>query len=221
MGADYSKECRGVAFCCLLLMAPVAAQGEESGPYLKIEGGHSWTQQAHWHLGGDTGESTVWGAGLGYRISDNFRADVSYANRSGFEIGGRDGSYDVSGNVTNKTAMLSLYWDIGTFSSFTPYVGAGVGWALNKTQTAYYVSPSSSGSRDGAADHNFAWQAMAGVSYAITPAISIDFSTRFLDAGQVHLDRTGEVLGVSGSFNNPVWGRLRIFEGLTALRYQF
>lgn len=232
MGGDYSKGCleigrewgrrAGAAVVgCVLLLAPMAAQADDTGLYFKVEGGRTWTQQAHWHLGGDVGDSAVWGAGLGYRLSDNFRADLSYASRSRLDFAGRDGSYAVTGDVSNKTVMLSFYWDVASFASFTPYVGGGVGWAVNSTETAYYVSPTSTGSRDGAVDHNFAWQAVTGGSYAVTSAISLDLSIRFIDAGRVHLDRNGQVLGVAGAFNNPVEGRLRMFEGLAALRYQF
>ena len=35
----------------------------------------------------------------------------------------------------NELAMASLYYDLGNFSAFTPYVGAGIGFVLRDTKS--------------------------------------------------------------------------------------
>ncbi len=89
------------------------------------------------------------------------------------------------------------YFDIGTWSGFTPYVGAGAGFSLTTTASstnwymsngvAYHVTTdgfyfnwdqSSSTLR-----YQFAWALMAGVSYAVTPQFLIDLGYRYINLG--------------------------------------
>jgi outer membrane autotransporter protein len=74
--------------------------------------------------------------------------------------------------------MFNAYYDIDTGTRFTPYVGAGLGYAHLKAKANGDVYGSES------AD-NLAWQLGAGVSYAATDNISVDLGYRYTDYGSL------------------------------------
>lgn len=78
--------------------------------------------------------------------------------------------------TSSNTLMLNAYVDIKTGTEFTPYIGAGLGYAWNnaklKVDNGTYLKFD---------DNAFAWQIGAGVSYAVCDALSIDLGYRFMD----------------------------------------
>lgn len=83
-----------------------------------------------------------------------------------------------------QTLLVNAYYDIGTYSGFTPYVGAGLGMAFLKTESsitsADYPGIEISGSDTKAV---FAGQLGLGCAYAITDYASVDLGYRFLMMG--------------------------------------
>ena len=89
--------------------------------------------------------------------------------------------------------MVNGYADLGSWYGFTPYVGAGVGFARNTlsglTDTAFntLAGGSMSSSAGYAGDHskwNFAWALMAGLSFDVTQNLKLDLGYRYLDVGK-------------------------------------
>jgi opacity protein-like surface antigen len=103
-------------------------------------------------------------------------------------------------NIQRWAVLTNGYVDLGTWSGFTPYVGAGVGVGIiRQTSSVNYFM--SNGlpyqvTTDGFffnLDHNeasiryqFAWALMAGVSYAVTSHISLDLGYRYLNLGTIN-----------------------------------
>ncbi len=121
-------------------------------------------------LGGGSGWSV--GAGLGYRFLPWLRGEVSLDY---LDLGGADTALGpVSSSAT--VALASLYWDMITIAGFTPYVGGGVGFAIDTVDGPGTVM-------SGRNAWNFAWAAGGGVSYALSSALSVDLSYRYVSLG--------------------------------------
>ena len=169
------------------------------------------------------------GGGVGYYFGNGWRMDATVEKRSNDDINGfgitdpddtwagAPGSYaDVDGVdgtgsqsrfIITDTAkidatvwLLSLYYDFWQGGSFTPYVGAGVGFSgiqISRTETierqdcglgpactpADFASLGTiSGSNEGDTV-SFAAAAMAGFSYHVSDITSVDIGYRYLFIG--------------------------------------
>jgi len=139
------------------------------------------------------GQAFTGGVGVGFK-SRWLRTDVTldYLGPLNYQ-----GAVALPADVTTKmsawTALFNGYFDLGTWFRATPYVGAGAGAA--RVQTADYQSlvapPLTAGLSS--SQWNFAWAAMAGVGYAVSPNIIVDAGYRYLNLGDVKsaADSTG------------------------------
>lgn len=75
------------------------------------------------------------------------------------------------GDLKTQTLMVNGYYDVDTGSPWSPFVGAGIGWAKVDLDTPALPL--------GDNDDVFAYQLMAGVSYAIDDQWSVDAQYRF------------------------------------------
>ena len=87
-------------------------------------------------------------------------------------------------NVKTQSLMINAYYDFNLCSRFTPYVSAGAGIAklklrMHPAAEINWMSDTS----------NFAWQVGAGVSYAATDSIDVDFGYRYVDTGAAHMQK--------------------------------
>ena len=105
-----------------------------------------------------------------YRLEGEFEYRSSDAEASG-----------ASGDETLKTLSLMAngYYDFQTDSAFTPYIGAGIGFAKHDI-----------GDED---DTVFAYQGTIGAAYAIGPTTDLDFAYRYFatadpDFGGIELE---------------------------------
>ncbi len=98
----------------------------------------------------DFDNDAVYSVSLGWQFHPLVRAEV--------EASYRDTDLDgAAGSAKTYTYFVNGIWDIKNDTRFTPYIGAGVGYAYNKLDGAG-ISESES---------NFAYQGIAGVSYTI------------------------------------------------------
>jgi len=169
---------------------------EENGFYVSLFGGASFLDdvETDFYSGGyelNTKTGYIVGGAIGMRIWDPLRAEVelSYsrwnaddADFHGFK--GPDGTYSADGHVSATYLLANLWYDIGTDTSFTPYVGggAGVGWA--DADTTFEDFPFGYG--DGEA--GFAFQLGAGVKFDVTEHIALDVGYRFKGILDVDFD---------------------------------
>ncbi len=95
------------------------------------------------------------GGAIGYKFWDYFRVEGEAAYRyNQVEAVGIDGDF------SSIALMGNGYVDVPTGTSFTPYVGAGVGYAYDRNGCCINDSTVS--------DHTLAYQGMAGISYALS-----------------------------------------------------
>ena len=196
-----------------VIEAPVqeAAIVETGGWYLRGDAGWSYNKMrgAHYFQGSndlDTDFDTASlkngftiGGGVGYQINDHFRTDVTldYMFKSDFHGstsgGGAGGgacavactSTDVA-SLTALSLLANAYVDIGTYGSFTPYVGAGIGGTYVKWNDLENTSCADDGSgcddtyfHRGRKSWRFTYALMAGLAYDISPNLKLDLGYKY------------------------------------------
>jgi opacity protein-like surface antigen len=88
-------------------------------------------------------------------------------------------------SVTTTTLMFNGYYDIARFDRFTPYVGAGVGLAYNKTGGVSFTDNAALVNViEGDSRWSLAWSLMAGVGVQLTERTTLDIGYRYLDMGK-------------------------------------
>ena len=131
------------------------------------------------------------GVGVGYVWGPHFRTDLTVDIHSIMSTQFAGTVPDAS--MTDKTKFMSTillanaYYDIRTGTPWTPYLGVGVGFAVNQlTRNLDYtdtVSDITASADQRSTDVQFAAAAMAGVSYDFSSFFAIDVNYRFLHIG--------------------------------------
>lgn len=167
-------------------------------------------------LSNSVGDTVYVGAGLGWQVNSRFRFDLTGEYRSTAQIKALDNLYgDIvdtttgdpigtlqtnshyQGNLTALVGLLNGYWDIANYRGFTPYVGAGLGFANLRTSDFTGIALATfteAGTGDVTLQHssitskahsqtNFAWALMAGTSYDLSPNAKLDLGYRYLNMG--------------------------------------
>lgn len=123
------------------------------------------------------GDAGVFGVGVGVRLSELVRADLTADYRSPASYDG----HGLSADVSATTLLANAYLDLGTWHAFTPYVGAGVG--------ASYVSVSdirlSGLGLDDADGWGFTWALMAGTAVTLATNWQLDLGYRYVSIENV------------------------------------
>ena len=171
----------------------------------------------------DFGASPFYGLGVGYRLNDWLRFDVTGEYRSNAPFTGAQTAHfggiilpdQYSANKSEALFLANAYVDLGTWWCLTPYVGAGIGTSRNTisdftdigaTQVGATILSTTYGAD--ASKWNFAWAAYAGLAYKVTPGLTLDFSYRYLSLGDAttgptnSFDGTTVVNGTPFQFKN-------------------
>ncbi|RQN05295.1 outer membrane beta-barrel protein [Pantoea ananatis] len=121
-----------------------------------------------------------------------------------------------------RTLMLNGYYDYTLGSSITPWVMGGVGVAFLHGSTT--VSQSAAGIQTGPDTYgqsasNIAWSVGAGVTWTITPSLSLDTGYIYTNAGDLTTNGYTNNGIINGSWNSHT--RLYMHTFQTGLRYNF
>ncbi|WP_319412969.1 outer membrane protein [uncultured Cohaesibacter sp.] len=159
------------------------------------------------------------GIGAGYYFSEHLRGDVTldYRGKAKYKASAPCGSPCLTSNESVKfsawTLMLNGYYDFGTWSAITPYVGAGAGLAYLRTTD--YATDAAYQTFANKGKVNFAWNVMAGAAFDITDQLKLDTNYRLVSLGKA---RTGH--STVASQPNPVkFKDLYAHEFRVGLRY--
>lgn len=137
------------------------------------------------------------GGGIGYQFTNWFRADVTVDHRFGAQFSGTrpNPTYAIGyirdqADLESTTYLLNGYVDLGSWSGFTPYLGAGIGlagnrftnisreaWALGSLTGFEVLSPHTS--------YNLAWALMGGVAWNSGSGVLLDLGYRYTHVGDV------------------------------------
>jgi outer membrane protein OmpA-like peptidoglycan-associated protein len=174
-----------------------------------------------------TGNSVIFGAGVGYRFSPIFRTDLTVDYLPSLQLKGRNATTNTSnkGDIDSLVGLVNGYVDIngllpGVFGPFQPYVGAGIGLARNVLGTQTLNASGVTGTLSGAEHTSFAWGATAGVGYSLTQNLTLDVGYKYIDAGSM---RTGQRLVSGGVVSNQLAGKadLQAHTVTVGLRFAF
>ncbi len=129
----------------------------------------------------------VWGGNVAYGIKTGpVRTELELNLKQKAEKNFSSENSKAKLSVENRFAMLNAYYDIDTDTKFTPYVGAGLGWAhLKAKENGAYIKENAKPIKASDSRNTFAWQIGAGVSYALTEQLDVDFGYRYIDEGHV------------------------------------
>ena len=109
-----------------------------------------------------------------YRTSANYRATQSYTNSGPPIAAVVGGALPRSSTMAQHRAAVFLangYVDLGTWCGITPYVGGGVGFAVNWLDNLTDDGPETGGfgyAREPQPQTNFAWAVAAGLAYNVS-----------------------------------------------------
>src|SRR5579872_2153917 len=192
-----------VALAAVTLAGFGSAKADPPGPYLGVAGGYSLVPdlnsrgsalnfQTHdddgfialGHLGYDFGGPRL-EAEFSYRRDGIRTLSIVNGGALGAKLNGT--SSPAHGDVSSEAAMVNALYGFH-FGSFTPYLGAGVGYAnialdgIGNQNTAIANGT----------DEQFAYQAIAGGEYALTYHVALGFTYRYLATLDPHFrDVTG------------------------------
>ncbi|MDR3320486.1 MAG: outer membrane beta-barrel protein [Desulfovibrio sp.] len=121
---------------------------------------------------------------------------------------------DIKGTWNNSTIFANFFWDFHNNTTFTPYIGVGLGMAFNYTGYDYTDYDSTRYSMD---DHftNFAWNAGAGVAFNFNDSFALDLAYRFVGLGYNEVSTS--IKGSKAKVSNDPYNN----EFLLGLRFMF
>ena len=161
----------------------------------------------------DMKSSPLYGIGIGYKRNHWLRFDLTGEYRGDaafFAMDRLPNATTPTGLQTNEytadikswLGLANAYWDIVTWCGFTPYVGAGIGFATLTVDGLKDVNVPANSVFFGASNTttNFAWAIHAGLVYDVTPQFAIDLAYRYADLGNAS---SGVVTAYDGSGSYP------------------
>jgi len=86
---------------------------------------------------------------------------------------------EASGHDRHFRGMLSLYLDGANSTAFTPFAGAGAGLIRANLDICWDLPSTAETVRADDWDWAFAWQAIAGVAWEISPSLELELSYRY------------------------------------------
>jgi opacity protein-like surface antigen len=169
-------------------------------------------------LGFDT--AGTFGLGVGYRVNNWFRADVTGEYRGNSNFHGLDivsfngaviGTDEYRASKSEWLVMANAYADLGTWWCMTPFVGAGIGMSRNTISSFVDVNTPNLGVAftPNASKWDFAWALHAGVGYKVAPGLTVELAYRYLNMGD-------GVTGALTDFTGFTRGRTIQFKDITS-----
>ncbi len=166
--------------------ANAADAGSSEGPYLGIIGGANFLQTSDVTvsipsqpaISAELFYGTGWAGGalFGYGWVNGMAVEGEFTYRQnsieGENVMGMP--LPIGGHVTSYAAIINAHYDIDTATPFTPYLAAGAGAAFMHVN----ARPEGGGTFSDW-DTVFAYQAMAGVSYALSTKLKLGAEYRF------------------------------------------
>ena len=112
--------------------------------------------------------------GVGYAMSNGFRLEGEISHR--FNQIQNTPLIDAGGDVHAWAAMFNIYYDFNRGGNIEPYLGVGVGGA-QVNASAHDLTGAQHHLDD--KDTSVAYQAMAGLNFAVSPNMSVDVGYRW------------------------------------------
>lgn len=196
---------KGVLLGFVLLAGSAVAVAGDSGFYAKLGGGVAITSKKHSIIDGamnvngvpykqKVNNGRIIYLGAGYNLNENIAFDLEFTDygnlKRKFTIISTQTGVDVSPKqkLKARTLLLNAYYNFANESSFTPYVGFGLGLAQLKTKDFTVNLPSGDYFLyiPAKKKHNsLAFKISAGIGYKVNDAVSLDLGYSFAKLGKV------------------------------------
>jgi opacity protein-like surface antigen len=180
-------------------------QDYKSAPFFGIGFGAVCNRWLRWDI---TGE---------YRGSSTFFAQDSYPDN-----GSGPGTNEYTADIESWAGLANAYIDIFSWRGITPYVGAGIGIASVEVMGLKDVNVPNNSVFYGQdnTEVNFAWAIHAGLSYDVTPQVTLELGYRYLNLGDA---ASGEVVAYDGSssYENVQLDDLHSHDLMLGMRWKF
>jgi opacity protein-like surface antigen len=190
------------------------------------------TQNGGYFESASIGTQPVFALGLGRRLNEYLRIDLTGEYRSASHLNAYDNltaeiisTHDIlqantryAGLFSSAVGLANAYLDLGTWRGFTPYIGGGIGFARNEisdlhTSTAGSLTDASTGAvitqytsatASSNSQWNFAWALMAGASVALNDRVTLDVGYRYIDLGSGSSASSGALICNCGTIGQPL-----------------
>lgn len=136
-------------------------------------------------------------AGGGYKFTNSIRADItadfhqpiSSETLDAYCFDSSAATCVTDAKLNHYDALINVYYDFGTWSVVTPYVGAGVGVAFGQAKSSLTGTDESNGNANNYGNyvkyHNLAWALMAGIAIDVYDHTKLDIGYRYLNNGSI------------------------------------
>lgn len=91
------------------------------------------------------------------------------------------------GKIGSEAVLFNVYFDYYNTTRFIPFIGAGIGYAQNRSTFTIKGDGVPEVAQHNT-DDNFAWGASAGVKYEISSSLFVDVRAEYLSLGEVQLN---------------------------------
>lgn len=150
--------------------------------------------------------------GIGYYFTDHVRADITVTHFAESGAKGYNASVGAAFapgmrnfDLESTATFFNVYYDFSSRQTFTPYVGVGLGFAVNKTGTGSVTDNCGcTGTIAGDTTTSVAAQLMFGLAYNWGGGFHLDAGYHFVYLGEAHTgDITGTVNGNAANGGDP------------------
>ncbi|PJD90676.1 MAG: hypothetical protein CK424_08370 [Legionella sp.] len=128
-----------------------------------------------------------YGGGIGFVASKELRFDFIVQARPNIGYSVTDDLPETAqGTVDITSYMFNAYYTVSPLTTWdlSPYVTAGIGPSMANTSQIFWPGAAVNQLEGGHRVINFAWQVGAGISYAVTRSLDIDFNYEFVGLNQ-------------------------------------
>ena len=156
--------------------------------------------------------SVLYNVGVGYQINDQLRSELALQYQDHEYKAKKSEFITQQSNIRSAALFLNGYYDIKTSTAFTPYLGAGIGYALNNPNTIIQTNDETfKGKRTG----SFVWNVGGGTKYKLNHSVDLDLAYKYANLGKIKSpgDLAFEV--------RPVSQKLRAHQVTAGLIYKF
>lgn len=161
-----------VAAASLAIGAAGAASAQDAGWYARGDLGGTFQSEVDGSPKAKADDGWLVSGGGGYAFGNGFRTDgeITYLDS---DLKGSSGG----GDLKTLGAFANGYYDFSTGSKFTPFVGAGIGFAKVKVDNNLVDDD----------DTGFAYQVKAGVGYQFNDRLTGEAAYRYMGVTDVTL----------------------------------
>lgn len=149
----------------------------------------------------ELGDQAFVGAGIGYEFSSWLRIDGTgeYRTAANWRYAEQDTNFGdanfniTTGKMSSVVGLANVYVDLGNWWGVIPFIGGGVGVAhhmfdgINDVGAGGYAGGIGFGGSKEKTD--LAWAVHAGLGYAVTNNLKLEFAYRYLNMGEADAGR--------------------------------